>query len=130
MYSGLTRDSGGIQNRLGSLAFMTLYLGVMGLSSLPIWRAERLLFIRYRAGAPTKSVGTRNGWKAGVGVCGAFVMGRPPAPAGCTLSVVASGACSVPALPCHSAHAAALNTQLTAQVSWQPQHAHASMLTL
>lgn len=46
VYSGLTRDSGGIQNRLGSLAFMTLYLGVMGLSSLPIWRAERLLFIR------------------------------------------------------------------------------------
>jgi hypothetical protein len=47
VYSGLTRDSGGIQNRLGSLAFMTLYLGVMGLSSLPIWRAERLLFIRW-----------------------------------------------------------------------------------
>jgi hypothetical protein len=49
VYSGLTRDSGGIQNRLGSLAFMTLYLGVMGLSSLPIWRAERLLFIRWAA---------------------------------------------------------------------------------
>lgn len=46
MYSNLARDSGGIQNRLGSLAFMVLYLGVMGLSSLPIWRAERLLFIR------------------------------------------------------------------------------------
>lgn len=46
MYSNLGRDSGGIQNRLGSLAFMVLYLGVMGLSSLPIWRAERLLFIR------------------------------------------------------------------------------------
>lgn len=46
VYSNLARDSGGIQNRLGSLAFMVLYLGVMGLSSLPIWRAERLLFIR------------------------------------------------------------------------------------
>ncbi len=49
VYSNLARDSGGIQNRLGSLAFMVLYLGVMGLSSLPIWRAERLLFIRFVA---------------------------------------------------------------------------------
>ena len=46
VYAGLQRDSGGIQNRLGACAFMALYLGVLGLSSLPIWRAERLLFIR------------------------------------------------------------------------------------
>eukprot|EP00208_Stichococcus_sp_RCC1054_P008188 CAMPEP_0206149676 /NCGR_PEP_ID=MMETSP1473-20131121/37907_1 /ASSEMBLY_ACC=CAM_ASM_001109 /TAXON_ID=1461547 /ORGANISM="Stichococcus sp, Strain RCC1054" /LENGTH=1805 /DNA_ID=CAMNT_0053547157 /DNA_START=182 /DNA_END=5600 /DNA_ORIENTATION=- len=49
VYAGLQRDSGGIQNRLGACAFMVLYLGVLGLSSLPIWRAERLLFIRERA---------------------------------------------------------------------------------
>jgi hypothetical protein len=55
VYSNLARDSGGIQNRLGSLAFMVLYLGVMGLSSLPIWRAERLLFIRC-AGLGTASL--------------------------------------------------------------------------
>lgn len=32
--------------RLGSLFFMILYLAVMSLSSLPLWREERLLFIR------------------------------------------------------------------------------------
>ena len=46
VYAGVQRDSGGIQNRLGACAFMSLYLGVLGLSSLPIWRAERLLFVR------------------------------------------------------------------------------------
>lgn len=46
VYAGVQRDSGGIQNRLGACAFMCLYLGVLGLSSLPIWRAERLLFVR------------------------------------------------------------------------------------
>ena len=55
VYSNLARDSGGIQNRLGSLAFMVLYLGVMGLSSLPIWRAERLLFIRCAGAASSQS---------------------------------------------------------------------------
>ncbi|KAL3154966.1 hypothetical protein ABBQ38_011494 [Trebouxia sp. C0009 RCD-2024] len=45
-------DTGGIQNRLGCLFFMLLYLSMMSLSSLPIWRAEKLLFIRERdAGA-------------------------------------------------------------------------------
>ena len=39
-------DTGGIQNRLGCLFFMLLYLSMMSLSSLPIWRAEKLLFIR------------------------------------------------------------------------------------
>ena len=41
-------DTGGIQNRLGCLFFMLLYLSMMSLSSLPIWRAEKLLFIRWR----------------------------------------------------------------------------------
>ena len=40
-------DTGGIQNRLGCLFFMLLYLSMMSLSSLPIWRAEKLLFIRW-----------------------------------------------------------------------------------
>ena len=33
--------------RLGSLFFIILYLAVMSLSSLPLWREERLLFIRW-----------------------------------------------------------------------------------
>ncbi len=32
--------------RLGGLFFIILYLAVMSLSSLPLWREERLLFIR------------------------------------------------------------------------------------
>ena len=38
-----------LQNRLGVLFFRLLYLSLMSLSSLPIWRDERLLFIRERA---------------------------------------------------------------------------------
>ncbi len=39
-------DTSGIQNRLGVLFFLLLYLSLMALSSLPIWRDERLLFVR------------------------------------------------------------------------------------
>lgn len=42
-------DTSGIQNRLGVLFFMLLYLSLMSLSSLPIWRDEKLLFMRERA---------------------------------------------------------------------------------
>ncbi|EFJ49894.1 hypothetical protein VOLCADRAFT_104135 [Volvox carteri f. nagariensis] len=42
-------DTSGIQNRLGVLFFMLLYLSLMALSSLPIWRDEKLLFMRERA---------------------------------------------------------------------------------
>ena len=42
-------DTPGIQDRLGSLFFMLLYLSFMTLSSLPVWREERLLFLRERA---------------------------------------------------------------------------------
>ena len=42
-------DTGGIQNRLGALFFMLLYLSFMSLGSLPVWREERLLFLRERA---------------------------------------------------------------------------------
>lgn len=42
-------DTAGIQNRLGVLFFLLLFLSLMALSSLPIWRDERLLFYRERA---------------------------------------------------------------------------------
>ncbi len=41
-------DTGGIQNRLGVLFFCLLYLALMTLSSLPVWRQERLLYLRER----------------------------------------------------------------------------------
>jgi hypothetical protein len=41
-------DTGGIQNRLGVLFFALLYLSLMTLSSLPVWREERLLYVRER----------------------------------------------------------------------------------
>jgi ATP-binding cassette subfamily G (WHITE) protein 2 len=43
------RDTGGIQNRMGSLFFILLYLTLMSLSSLPVWREDRLLFLREKA---------------------------------------------------------------------------------
>ena len=43
------RDTGGIQNRMGALFFILLYLTLMSLSSLPAWREDRLLFLRERA---------------------------------------------------------------------------------
>ena len=46
VYWHVTRDTGGIQNRFGSLFFILLYLAVMSLSSLPLWMEDRLLFIR------------------------------------------------------------------------------------
>ena len=42
-------DQAGIQNRLGALFFVLLYLTLMSLSSLPVWREDRLLFLRERA---------------------------------------------------------------------------------
>jgi ATP-binding cassette subfamily G (WHITE) protein 2 len=43
------RDTGGIQNRMGSLFFILLYLTLMSLSSLPVWREDRALFLREKA---------------------------------------------------------------------------------
>jgi hypothetical protein len=43
------RDTGGIQNRMGSLFFILLYLTLMSLSSLPLWREDRALFLREKA---------------------------------------------------------------------------------
>jgi hypothetical protein len=43
------KDTGGIQNRMGCLFFILLYLALMSLSSLPVWREDRLLFLRERA---------------------------------------------------------------------------------
>ena len=42
-------NQGGIQNRMGALFFVLLYLTLMSLSSLPVWREDRLLFLRERA---------------------------------------------------------------------------------
>lgn len=38
-----------LQDRFGSLFFMMLYLSLSSLSSLPIWRDDRLVFVRERA---------------------------------------------------------------------------------
>ena len=38
--------SSALDHRLGSLFFMLLYLSMISLSSLPVWRDEKLLFIR------------------------------------------------------------------------------------
>ncbi|KXZ50395.1 hypothetical protein GPECTOR_16g568 [Gonium pectorale] len=43
------RDTGGIQDRFGCLFFMLLFLSLLSLSSLPVWRDEALLFRRERA---------------------------------------------------------------------------------
>ena len=43
------RDTGGIQNRMGVLFFIILYLTLMSLSSLPIWKEDQILFRRERA---------------------------------------------------------------------------------
>ncbi|KAK3261310.1 hypothetical protein CYMTET_29779 [Cymbomonas tetramitiformis] len=48
-YRNAGKDTWGIQNRLGSLFFILIYLAFMSLSSLPLWREERLLFLRERA---------------------------------------------------------------------------------
>jgi len=39
-------DTAGIQNRLGSLFFMVLFLAMLSLSTLPVWRDQRLLFLQ------------------------------------------------------------------------------------
>ena len=49
MFFNAGTDTAGIQNRLGVLFFLLLYLSLMSLSSLPIWRDERLLYIKERA---------------------------------------------------------------------------------
>eukprot|EP00223_Ostreococcus_mediterraneus_P005998 CAMPEP_0179689398 /NCGR_PEP_ID=MMETSP0936-20121108/3175_1 /TAXON_ID=548131 ORGANISM="Ostreococcus mediterraneus, Strain clade-D-RCC2573" /NCGR_SAMPLE_ID=MMETSP0936 /ASSEMBLY_ACC=CAM_ASM_000574 /LENGTH=1734 /DNA_ID=CAMNT_0021562003 /DNA_START=11 /DNA_END=5218 /DNA_ORIENTATION=- len=43
------RDTSGIQNRMGVLFFIILYLTLMSLSSLPIWKEDQILFRRERA---------------------------------------------------------------------------------
>lgn len=43
------RDTGGIQDRFGSLFFTLLYLSLSSLSSLPVWRDDRLIFLRERS---------------------------------------------------------------------------------
>jgi len=43
------RDTSGIQNRMGVLFFIVLYLTLMSLSSLPIWKEDQILFRRERA---------------------------------------------------------------------------------
>jgi hypothetical protein len=42
-------DTAGIQNRLGSLFFMVIFLSLLSLSILPVWREEQLLFVCERA---------------------------------------------------------------------------------
>ena len=42
-------DFTGIQNRMGSMFFIVLYLGLASLSSVPVWNENRLLFLRERA---------------------------------------------------------------------------------
>eukprot|EP00210_Caulerpa_lentillifera_P005025 g4799.t1 len=42
------RNTDGIQSRLGVLFFILMFLSTMSLSSLPVWREERLLFKRER----------------------------------------------------------------------------------
>ena len=49
MFFRVGSDQGGIQNRMGALFFILLYLTLMSLSSLPVWREDRLLFLRERA---------------------------------------------------------------------------------
>ena len=43
------KDTGGIQDRFGSLFFTLLYLSLSSLSSLPVWRDDRLIFMRERS---------------------------------------------------------------------------------
>ena len=38
----------GIQNRMGSMFFIVLYLGLASLSSVPVWNEHKLLFLRER----------------------------------------------------------------------------------
>jgi len=49
VYWNAGKDTPGIQNRMGSLFFITMYLALMSLSSLPLWDKDRLLFVRERA---------------------------------------------------------------------------------
>lgn len=43
------KDTAGIQDRMGALFFLQLYLSIISLSSLPVWRDNWLLFVRERA---------------------------------------------------------------------------------
>lgn len=56
-----------LQDRFGSLFFQVMFLALMGLSSLPIWADDRLLFYRERtAGAyGTGAYFTAGGCSAG-----------------------------------------------------------------
>ena len=49
-YWKVENDSSGIQNRMGCLFFILIYLALMSLSSIPIWRDQHVLFLRESAG--------------------------------------------------------------------------------
>ncbi|GMH44385.1 hypothetical protein BSKO_12319 [Bryopsis sp. KO-2023] len=49
VYFQLGEDTAGIQNRLGALFFILMYLSLMSLGSMPLWQEGRLLFVRERA---------------------------------------------------------------------------------
>ena len=54
VYHSMDRMTPGIQDRFASFFFIVLYLSLVSLSSIPIWREERVLFMRERsAGAYT-----------------------------------------------------------------------------
>jgi len=49
IFKNAALNQGGIQNRMGALFFILIFLTLMSLSSLPVWKEDRLLFIRERA---------------------------------------------------------------------------------
>jgi ATP-binding cassette, subfamily G (WHITE), member 2 len=49
VYTNLDRATPGIQNRFAAFFFIILYLALVSLSSIPVWQAERGLFLRERA---------------------------------------------------------------------------------
>ncbi len=46
MFRGVTLDNSGVQNRAGMLFFTEAFLGLLSISSLGIWREERLVVVR------------------------------------------------------------------------------------
>mmetsp|Transcript_68689 Transcript_68689/g.191581 ORF Transcript_68689/g.191581 Transcript_68689/m.191581 type:complete len:1747 (-) Transcript_68689:1259-6499(-) len=49
IFSDMTYDLQGAQDRIGVLFFILFYLALLGMSSLPVWRDEYLLFAHERA---------------------------------------------------------------------------------
>ena len=49
IFKNAASNQGGIQNRMGALFFILIFLTLMSLSSLPVWKEDRLLFMRERA---------------------------------------------------------------------------------